>query len=161
MKVRRRTLWTIGVAAAAAVLVVLLLLISIGVLVLPGTPAPAPVSVNSAQFTILQGTNASGNGWFGPSSFSYTGVVNGYPFKVAPGATFTVSVTWTNYDDNPHTLYSISVAAPFAFSKSSPSLPATLYALEDDAFMQIYVVAPNSAGASLTLFVTVNALPPS
>lgn len=161
MKVRRRTLWTIAVAVTAAVLVALLVLISIGVLVLPGAPAPAPVSVTSAQFTLLQGTNASGNGWFGPSSFSYSGVVNGYPFSVAPGATFSISVTWTNYDSNPHTIYSISVAAPFAFVRSSPSVPATLYGLEDDAFMQIYVTAPNSPGASLSVFLTVNAIPPS
>ncbi len=164
MKVRRRTLWTIGVAVAAAVLVALLALIALGVLVLPGTPGPAPVSVTSVQFTVLQGTNASGNGWLGPSSFSYSGVVNGYPFDVAPGGTFTVSVTWTNYDSNPHTIYSVSVAAPFAFSRTTPALPATLSANQDDALMQIYVVAPNgssAAGASLTLFVTVNALPPS
>ena len=161
MKVRRRTLWSIAVGVTAAVLVVLLVLIWYGVLVLPGAPAPAPVSVTSAQFTLLQGTNASGNGWFGPSAFSYSGVVNGYPVNVAPGGTFSISVTWTNYDSSAHTIYSISVAAPFTFVRSSPSLPATLYGLEDDAFMQIYVSAPNSAGLSLSVYVTVNALPPS
>jgi hypothetical protein len=158
---RRRQIWTIGVAAAVTVLAVLLILIAAGVLVLPGTAAPTPVSVISVQFTILQGTNSSGNPWFGPSMFSYTGLANGYPFSVAPGGGFSVPVTFENYDDAPHTLYSIDVQSPFLFAGSSPTLPQTLRALQDDAYLLIYVTAPSTAGASLTLFVTINALPPS
>jgi len=160
LKIRKRTLWTIGVAVVAAVLVTLLVLIAMGTLVLPGS-TPAPVTVNAVQFTLLQGTNASGQGWFGPDTFVYTGAVNGYPFHVTPGATFSVPVEWQNFDGSPHTIYSISAAAPFTFVSTSPSLPATLAAYQDDAFMQIYVTAPSSAGATLTLDLTVNALPPT
>lgn len=161
MRIRRRYLWTIAVAIVAVVLALLLVLIATGILVLPSSGSPAPVSVTSVQFTVLQGTNASGLGWLGPSTFNYSGAANGYPFKVAPGATFSIPIEWRNYDGSPHTLYSITAQTPFAFSSSSPALPATLTAYQDDAFMQVYVTAPNSAGASLTLFLTINAYPPS
>ncbi len=116
VKIKRRHLWTIAVATAATVLVVLLILIAAGALVVPGTSSPAPVSVTSVQFTILQGTNASGNPWFGPSTVVYTGLANGYPFTVSPGGGFSVPITFENYDSSPHTLYSISAAAPFSFA---------------------------------------------
>lgn len=161
MRIRRRHLWTIAVAIVAVVLALLLVFIATGILVLPTHGSPAPVSVTAVQFTVLQGTNASGLPWLGPSSFNYSGAANGYPFQVAPGAKFSVPVEWRNYDGSPHTLYSITAQSPFTFASSSPALPATLTAYQDDAFMQIYVLAPNSAGAHLTLFLTINAYPPS
>lgn len=161
MKIRKRTLYTIGVAVAVIVLAVLLLLIAEGVLILPGTAGPAPVSVNAVQYTILQGTNASGNGWFGPNQVTYSGAVNGFPYKENPGATFSVSIELRNFDSQEHTLYSVSVSAPFVFSSTTPGLPAEIPAGTDDALLQIYVTAPSSPGTTLTLFVTLNALPPN
>lgn len=161
LQLRRRHVWTIAVAAAATVLVVLLILIAAGTLTLPGASGPAPVSVSSVQITLLQGTNASGNGWFGPSTITYAGLGSGYPYQVPPGSSFSVPVTLQNYDSTAHTLYSVAVGAPFSFSSSSPALPATLRALQDDALLEISVTAPSTAGASGTLFITINALPPT
>lgn len=160
MQMRRRTLWTIAVAVVAVVLAVLLILIAFGFLVLPGSAPPAPVTISAVQFTLLQGTNASGNGWFGPSTFTYTGIYNGFPFHVSPGGSFSVPVILENFDDNPHTLYSVSVQPPFLFESTSPALPQTMVALQDDALLTIYAKAPSSPGETLELFVTINALPP-
>jgi hypothetical protein len=161
IRLRRRTLWTIAVGVAATVLVVLLILIAAGVLVVPGTASPSPVSVSSVQFTIEQGTNKSGNGWFGPNTITYTGLANGYPFRVAPGDGFSVPITFENYDSAPHTLYNITVQPPFAFAGSSPTLPQTLRAYQDDAYLLIDVTAPSAPGATLTLFIFINAIPPT
>jgi hypothetical protein len=160
VRIRKRTLWSIGVAVAAAVLVVLLVFIALGILVLP-TSTPAPVSVNATQVTVLQGTNSGGAPWLGPSPFTISGAVNGYPIKVAPGATFWISVEWNNNYSSSTTIYSITAASPFVYAQSSPALPATLAAGQDDAFMQIYVTAPSTAGVTLTLFLTINTLPTS
>ena len=161
MKIKRKHLWTIGVAAVAAVLVVLLVLIGVGDLQLPGAASPAKVNVTAVQITILQGLTANGSGWFGQSTYEYTGPANGYPFQVAPGSSFWIPIELENYDTNPHTIYSIAAGAPFTFSSSSPALPATLRALQDDAFLEVYVNAPSSPGSSLMLYLTINALPPS
>ena len=167
MKLRRRHFWTIAVGIAAVLLVVLLSLIALGVLVLPGGSGPAPVTVTAVDFTLQQGTlsrpcgNASEPGWFGASTFMYTGVA-GNPFVVvAPGGSFSVPLELENYDNNPHTLYSVQADAPFTVTSTSPTLPANLYACQDDALLEIYFTAPTTAGATLTLFVMVNALGPS
>jgi hypothetical protein len=161
LKIKRRHLWTIAVAIVVVVLVILLALIAEGILVIPGASPPAPVTVSSVQFTLLQGTNQSGYGWFGPSNFSYTGVANGYPFVVAPGGGFTVPLVLENYDSVNHTLYSVQAATPFTYTGSSPPLPVSVYAHQDDAVLQLSFSAPSSPGESLTLFVTVDFLGPS
>jgi hypothetical protein len=116
--------------------------------------------VTSVRFTLLQGTNASGFGWFGPNIINYTGIVNGYPFTVAAGAAFSVPLVLENFDNRTHTIYSVTAGTPFTFTSSTPTLPASLLALEDSAVLQLGFIAPSNPGASLTLFVTVNALPP-
>jgi hypothetical protein len=161
VKIRRRTVWTIAVAVVATVLVILLILIAAGALVVPGAAPPSPVTVTSVQYTILQGTNASGNGWFGPNVVTYSGPANGFPVKLSPGAQFTEWFTIINFDSSPHTVYSVAVQAPFTFVQSSPGLPQTLKALQDDADLEIFLTAPSTAGATGTLFITIDALPPS
>ena len=146
--------------AAALFVVALLVLVGLGYLVLPGTPPPAPVTVTSVRFTIVQGTNASGLGWFGPSAFNYSGAANGYPFTVAAGGTFTISVTLWNHDNQAHTIYSAAAGAPFRVSSTAPSLPVGVAAMEDDALIQIGLVAPSTPGASLVLMVTIDTTPP-
>jgi hypothetical protein len=154
-------LWTIAVAIGALVIVALLILIAVGVLVLPGTAPPAPVNVSSVQFTLLQGTNASGYPWFGPYTFTYTGLANGYPFSAPPGGTFTIPVILENYDNATHTIYDVTVGGPFTLKGTSPALPLTSPALDDNIILNLTVVAPSNPGATLTMFVTINLLPPS
>jgi hypothetical protein len=161
VKVKRRHIWTIVVAIATIVLLVLLSLIALGYFVLPGAAPPAPVKVSQIDFTLDQGTNASGYGWFGPNTFTYTGIANGYPYSVAAGAAFTVPLILENYDDNPHDIYSIQVEAPFTLTGTTPILPATVAALQDDASFQLDFRAPSSPGATLTMFVTIDADLPS
>jgi hypothetical protein len=160
VRLRKRQLWTIVVVVAVAVLVVIIALIGLGYLVLPGTPAPAKITLEQVNFTIVQGTNRSGANWFGPSHFSYAGLQNGYPFKVASGGTFNISLVLENFDSADHSIYSVSAATPFVFHTSTPVLPAVVLGDTDSAVLQMTFSAPNSPGATLTLFVTVNALPP-
>ena len=162
MKIRRRHLWIICVAVATVILVVLLALIGLGVLVLPGGAPPAPVKIQEVQFSILQGRNSSGLPWFGPN-FTYSGLVNNYPFSVAPGGNFTLPVTIYNYDSVNHTVYSMSPSPPFTFDSSSPSFPWIVQPVaksDDSGNFDLTITAPNSAGDTLTLYITINALPP-
>ncbi len=161
MKLKARQIWTLAVIAGALVLVVVISLIAAGVLVLPGTPAPSPVTVTEVTVNVLQGKNASGDPWFGPSPFNYTGVANGYPYHVSPGASFTIAVSLNNVDRSNHTIYSIIAAPPFTLIGCHPNpdpTPVIVPALSDDVFFQLSFTAPNSAGASLGLNVTFNAL---
>ncbi|MGI0155251.1 MAG: hypothetical protein ACREDE_03860 [Thermoplasmata archaeon] len=146
---------------AAGALVILLIGIAAGILVVPGHSTPAPVQVSSVQFTLVQGTNASGNPWFGPSPVIYQGIQNGYPYSISPGKSFTVPLVLENFDTQSHTIYSISAAAPFTFTGSDPAAPVLVPAGTDDALLQLTFTAPSSAGSTLTLFVTINFLGPS
>jgi hypothetical protein len=160
-KLKRSQLWTIAVGVAAVILATFLALIAFGVLVLPGASPPAPVRVTQVEFTLDQGTNASGRGWFGPSTFNYTGIGYGFPYVVAPGGNFSIPLILENFDTVPHTVYSASASAPFTLTGTSPALPAEVRALQDDAGLQLFVKAPSTPGATLTLFITVNMLGPS
>lgn len=160
MKLKRRTIWTIGTVAALGVVAVLLTLIAAGILVLPGA-SPTPVNVTSVEFYLVQGTNASGNPWFGPSPIIYSGAANSLPFTVAPGASFSEALSLENFDNAPHTLYSISAAAPFKYVGSSPALPVVVPALEDSALMDMTFTAPSTPGASVVLVATLSLVPPT
>jgi hypothetical protein len=148
------------------VVVALLILVAVGVLVLPGTAGAAPVRVNAVEFTIEQGTNSSGFGWFGQSDFSYTGLANGYPFTPTAGSPFNVSIYLDNYDSVSHTVYSVTAGAPFTFKGSNPALPATIPPGvagpegPEGVYLEVTFVAPSTPGANLTLFVTINTIPP-
>jgi hypothetical protein len=159
MKIKRRTWWTIGVAIAAGVLAIVLLLIAANILVLPSS-SPATVNVNSIQFTIIQGTNASGNPWFGPSHFNYSGVYNSYPFQVATGGSFSIPVELENYDSMPHTLYSVEIAAPFTLISTDPNLPQVIQKNTDETTLFVDIKAPGSAGTDV-VYMTIDTLPPS
>jgi hypothetical protein len=159
MRAKRRTLITIGMITAAGVLAVLLVLIAAGVLVLPSTSPPSPVTINSVQFNIVQGTNASGNPWFGHSPVIYSGTYNGTPFSVSPKATFNETLSLDNYDSAPHTIYSVSAFDPFTFVSSHPVLPAEVPADEDSAPLTMTFQAPSASG-TYVLIVNINTLPP-
>jgi hypothetical protein len=153
-------MWTVGVAVAAAVLLVFVVLVTLGTLVLPGSGSQREVTVTEVQFTIVQGVNAKGQGWFGASSFVIKGASNGYPLSVAPGASFTLAVPLDNFDTVSHTLYSALPGAPFAFLRSSPVFDVTVPARGGEAVVYLTYVAPSSPGASLSMSVTINAEPP-
>ncbi len=161
MKIKRTHFWTIVVAIVTVALVVLLVLIAVGDLVLPGKGAPAPVTVDMVKFTILQENNASGLPWFGPSNFTYTGLANGYPFVVAPGATFTLPVGLENYDSISHTIYSMNPDPPFTLVSCYPSLPFVVPPVlheDDGGNFDLTIQAPSSSGQTLTMYVVINAL---
>jgi hypothetical protein len=123
----------------------------------------APFIVTSVQFTILQGANSSGLPWFGPN-FTYSGSVNNYPFSVAPGANFTLPVLLYNYDNVNHTVYSMSPSSPFTFVKSTPAFPWIVQPVDrsdDSGTFDLVMQAPRIPGDTLTLFITINALPAS
>lgn len=154
LRIRRKTLWTIAVAAVTGLVVVLLVLIAIGILVLPAT-SPAPVTVTEVRWTILEGTTASGLGWFGESQFNYT---NGFPVNETAGGSMTLSVTLTNLDTLNHTIYSVLAMPPFNVSSVQPEVPRVIPHSVDNALFQITVSVPNDPGHSLVLQLTVNAL---
>ena len=169
MKQFRRRLVGYLVIAAAALVAVLLVLIGLGILVLPSS-SPAPVSVTETNYTVLEGKTAYGSYWFGiiesgfNASFtdrlSFPGF-NGYPGNLAPGGSFGVDVLLWNNDSTAHTVYSVSVAPPFIYLTSDPTLPIPVPAGADNAAFTFTVRAPNTPGASYALNLTINALNPA
>jgi hypothetical protein len=158
MKFQRRRILGYAVVAAAAVVALLLVLIALGYLVIPTSPS-VPVRITETQYTILEGTNASGKYWFGPDTLSYSGF-NGYPGNFTAGSTFGVPIVLINYDSQPHTVYSVSVNSPFKFLSSDPPVPCVVPAGADDAGFEFTVSVPNSPGSSFVLSVTINAVSP-
>lgn len=158
MKRRRSKFLTYAVAAAAGVVVLLLILIAVGYLVLP-TKSAATVNITSTHYTILEGTNASGGFWFGPNTLSFADF-NGYPTNLTAGSTFGIPFVLWNHDSANHTIYTVTVNAPFTFVSSNPLLPRPIQAGADNANFVFSVKVPNSPGASLALNVTINALIP-
>ncbi len=168
MRLGRRKAIGYAVVAATGLVIVLIVLIGFGYLALP-SKSPAPVTIAESQFTILEGKNASGGYWFGfnqanltivnADQYNYSGL-NGYPTTVQPGATFGVVVVLWNHDAQNHTVYSVDVSPPFTYVNSDPAIPVSVPAGYDSAGFTFTVQAPNDAGASLTLVMTINALLP-
>ncbi len=120
---RRILLVSAAIAAAA-----LLLLIVLTVQVAP----PPTVTVTRAEVVIVgQGSDAGGLGWFGPSPYNYSGAVNGFPFVFGVGETFHFSIQMMDNDARPHNLSAAAVAAPFALTGYTPTLPYYVEAHED------------------------------
>lgn len=166
MRLFRRRLIGYLVIAASALVVILLVLIALGYLVLP-SQQPADVNVTQTNYTILEGKAASGKNWFGVilsnANVSFDDQLtfpnfNGYPGHLTPGATFGVDILLWNNDTVDHTVYSVSVNAPFSYVRSDPTLPNLVPANDDNAAYAFTVRAPNQPGASLVLNVTINAL---
>ena len=165
MKVTRRRLRTIAVLAVAGALIVVLALIAAGILVLPSTGPPAPVTVTQVCVTVLEGTNSTGYGWFGPSSYCLSGVADHYPYQQAAGSQVTMYLPTLNYNNVNETLYSVSVASPFTLVSTLPPLPYVVAPISVnpegiDGGLAVMVLLPSTAGATLTMYVTVNALSP-
>lgn len=155
---RRRTrsrLLGVAVGVAAIVVATLFVLIALGYLALPSTPSPK-VSLTGVRWTIVQGTTSSGIGWFGPSQFNYS-TADGYPIEIALGGTVSIPWSFSNYDSVNRTIYSVVVAAPFTFVSCHPGLPVSVPSGTDDGFVGITVRAPNGAGQSVELNLTLDA----
>lgn len=152
----RPRLLRIGIIGMAAFVVILLVLIGLGILVLPSNPVK--VTITAVQWRIDQGTNPDGDGWFGPSWLNETDI-DGLPFQVASGGTFTEVISLLATGN--HTLYSASTQSPFQISACRPTLPTTPVGVDDFNF-SVTLVAPSvSTGSSYTLYLTLNALAPS
>jgi hypothetical protein len=150
----RRRLLGVAVACAAAVIVVVLVLIGLGVIILP-SPSPATLTITEVQWTILQGNDPDGRGWFGDSPINETNQ-NGLPLHVDSGNTFSVAVALVGSAD--HTIYSVIAASPFRTLSTSPALPFTTTGV-DDFVLSATVAAPTvSSSSSYVIVLTVNAL---
>ena len=158
MNRRRRRLWTILVSAAAALVAVLVALIATGYLVLPSASPSQPVTVTGLSVTLVQGTNASGGEWFGPSHYGYSGI-NGFPYTIGAGQSFQIPITLENYDNASHTLSRVVAASPFHTLGCSPNVPVPVPALEDDATLEVTVGAPSTSGLSTVLNLTIYFVP--
>ena len=157
LSLARRRLLSILIAVAAIVVVVLLILIAIGVLRLP-TPSPPQVTVNAAQWQILQGNTSFGFGWFGPSTRNVTNT-DGLPITVNSGGSFVMSLVVSNLDKVNHTIYSVTAAAPFRVSGYIEGVGTEVRPGSDEWLVEVTVVAPSvSSNASYTLLLTMNAL---
>lgn len=159
-RARRRLLGSL-VLAAAVLVALLLVLISLGYLVLPSA-SPASVNIVRTHYSILEGTSASGQYWFGldgnfSDQLTYPDF-DGYPANLPPGGTFGVPIVLWNNDSVNHTIYSVSVNAPFELVRSDPALPIVVPTGVDDASFVFTVRVPNQPGASLGLSVTIDAL---
>jgi hypothetical protein len=152
----RRTLWTLAVLAGTALVVALLVLIGLGILIIPGVNATPTYTVESIHWTILQGKTETGLGWFGPSQFNSTGPP--YPSTVTAGTRFQISVGLSNFDNVSHTIYSVTTPGPYAVSSVSPVTPINVPPSEDSTRLSITVTAPNQAGGSGILYLTIDTL---
>jgi hypothetical protein len=169
MKLRRQRLISIGILAGAVVVVLLVALIGLGYLVLPQS-SPAPITIASTEYTILEGTKASGGYWFWfanssgnytdgncanfQCSVSYPGV-NGYPTTIAPGSTFYLPWVLWNKDTVAHNVTSVVIGPPFSLVKTVPPVPVSVPAGYDDANFEFWLTAPSEAGASLAITITI------
>jgi hypothetical protein len=155
---RRTLLLTTLFAVAAGVLLILLSLIALGYLVLPGAPPPK-LTVSEVQWTILQGTTSSGRGWFGPNETWNQS--DGYPLVVREGHAFTVAWTPPNFDNQPHTVYTIFVNSPYEWlsGQSLPPLPTSVPPGDgDEGGFQFVFVLNNVTSGAYPLEITVCAL---
>ncbi len=155
--VRRRLIWTALLVVAVGVLVLLLGLIGVGYLRLPTAPA-ATVTISEIQWTIQEGTTASGVGWFGPSHVNDT-ANSGLPLSFAAGTTFRLAWGANNRDNVSHTVYSVTATSPpFSWVSSTPALPSTVPIGDDSFGFSFYFSTPSSASGTFVLTITVNAL---
>jgi hypothetical protein len=155
---RRQLLWTALFAIAVGVLVLLLVLIGVGYLRLPSAPAPT-MTVSEVKWTVLQGTNSYGEAWFGRGVFNYT-PATGWQTNYAAGSTFTVNWDITNYDNVDHTIYTVTVNAPFLIQKTGVPLPMNVMVGDEGNPLLLYVTTSGSQSGTFTLDITVNALGP-
>jgi hypothetical protein len=155
MKRRRPTLLTVLLGIAAGGLSVLLALIGFGWLVLP-SPASPQVTVTGVHWRIIQGENPRGLGWFGPEYLNSTSA-DGFPLAVSSGGSFSVDRLLSNVDLVNHTVYTVTVGAPFRLVSTDPPIPTTVPTGEDDYIFGVTVSAPNvGASESVPLNVTID-----
>lgn len=138
----------------SAFVVVLLILIGLGTLVLPG-PAKPTVTITEVQWTIEQGKDSNGHGWFGNSTINETNE-DGLPAQIPSGGVFTVQVTLLATSNK--TIFTATANSPFSVASTIPTLPTTPVGVDDFVF-HVTVNAPNvSSDASYVLMITLDAL---
>jgi len=154
----RRRLLSLLIGIAAIVVVVLLVLIAFGILRFASASTPN-VTVDSAEWQILQGNTSFGIGWFGPSSRNISDA-DGLPVTVASGGTFSMSLSISNLDSVNHTIYSVTAAAPFRVTGYITGV-GVVRPGSDEWVVSVYIAAPSvSSDSTYALALTVNALYP-
>ena len=138
----------------AAVVVVLLVLIGLGTLILP-SPSNPTVTITGVRWTIEQGTDSNGHGWFGNSTINETGE-DGLPAQVTSGGVFTVQVTLLATSNK--TIFTATASSPFTVVYTVPGLPAQPIGVDDFLF-EVAVRAPSvSSDSSYIVLITLDAL---
>jgi len=144
----------IGIVIMAAFVILLLVLIGLGTLVLP-TPGKPTVTITEVRWTIEQGTDSNGHGWFGNSTINETDE-DGLPAQVPSGGVFTVQVTLLATSNK--TIFTATADSPFSIAYTVPTLPTTPVGVDDFVF-HVAVDAPSvSNDASYVLLITLDAL---
>jgi hypothetical protein len=160
-KLSRNRIIELAITVVAVVVVILLVLIGTGILRLPST-SPATVTVNFAQWNILQGNTKFGYGWFGQSP-RYVNASDGLPISVTSGGTFGMSISLSNLDSQNHTIYTVFAGSPFGVVATNPKLGsagATVISGSDDWVITVTLRAPSvSSDATYSLNITLNAIP--
>jgi hypothetical protein len=156
---RRRVLWAALFAVAIGVLVLLLVLIGIGYLRLSTSSSSGnQVTISAVHWSVEQGTNAAGSGWFGKSQFNYTGSDGWVPPTFAAGSELTVNWAISNFDTVEHNISAVSVGSPFVLAGTHPTLPMVVIVGDDGGTLGVIVTTPSSLSGSFVLDITVDAL---
>lgn len=154
---RRHHLLQLAIAFVAGVVVVLLVLIGLGVLVLPAS-SPPKVTITEVQWTILQGTNPNGAGWFGKSPINET-AADGLPWSVNSGgsANFLVQLLGNN-----RTIYNVTSLTPgFKVTSTIPPTPCNATGVDEFHITATVQVPSVSSDTSYVLELEINGLYPS
>ncbi|MGD0257829.1 MAG: hypothetical protein ABSB90_08140 [Thermoplasmata archaeon] len=147
----------LALGLAAGVVAILVVLVATGVLFLPPS-GTTEVRIVGVEWTIEQGTTASGFGWFGPNTINQTDTA-GLPFSVSPGNSFVLVLGLSNLDSVNHTIHSVTATSPFVVTSTTPATPRVVLAGEDDWFLRVFLTAPSvSTTTSFTVDLTVDAL---
>ena len=154
---RRGRLMNILLAIAIGVVVVLLVAIGLGYLRLPAPDGPK-VTITEVRWTILQGTNAYNQGWFGKGQFNYTRADGWLSPTYSSGSRFLLTWEMVNYDTVNHTIFDVALSAPFIFIGTQPPLPVNVIPGDEAGTLGVLIETSSSTSGSFALNVTVNAL---
>jgi len=154
----RPLLLRVAVVAVAGLVVVLLVMIGLGYLILPANP-PTTVTISEVRWTILQGTNPNGRGWFGNSPINETPPAESLPWTTDSGSLVKVAILLLGGN---HTIYNVtSLTSGFTVVSTTPAMPCAANGVDDFALAALVRVPSVSSDVSYVLEMEINAEGPS